>query len=316
VLRSISKRGALFAENKFQLGKLALIPAVRVEFAEIRAREVFNVERVRPIVTNTFSEVVPLFGIGATYEICRDAQAYANVSQGYRPPKYDDLVNPTAEQFPAGIAEGDTMNYEVGVRGQPAPWFRYDASFFFTDWDNYVENLDLGGGDTQRVNSGRAEFMGWELFGTLDLIGLADRLTHSKRVGRVGSLTVFGSLQLLDADFVSGRNLGRTPAYAPDRVAKVGAVYRLRDCAKIALTGTRVDKHFWQDSNAAGGVGMDRIPSYGVWDLTAEARVNKHVSVFGGINNVFDEDYFSRVRSDGIDPAARRNGYVGVKITY
>lgn len=30
-----------------------------------------------------------------------------------------------------------------------------------------------------------------------------------------------------------------------------------------------------------------------------------------GLNNVFDESYYSRVRSDGIDPGYGRNFYVG-----
>jgi Fe(3+) dicitrate transport protein len=38
--------------------------------------------------------------------------------------------------------------------------------------------------------------------------------------------------------------------------------------------------------------------------------------VFGGINNLFDESYFARVRSDGIDPADGRNYYAGVKLLW
>jgi Fe(3+) dicitrate transport protein len=89
-----------------------------------------------------------------------------------------------------------------------------------------------------------------------------------------------------------------------------------RDRAKLALTGTFVDTHFWQDSNAPGTVGTDRVAAFSVWDLTAEAQVLKHVTVFAGVNNLFDEDYYSRIRTDGIDPALRRNYYAGVKLTF
>jgi len=36
--------------------------------------------------------------------------------------------------------------------------------------------------------------------------------------------------------------------------------------------------------------------------------------LFGGINNLFDEKYFARVTSSGIDPGYPRNIYGGVKI--
>jgi Fe(3+) dicitrate transport protein len=50
-----------------------------------------------------------------------------------------------------------------------------------------------------------------------------------------------------------------------------------------------------------------------VWDLTAEAEIIKsHLSLVAGVNNVFDEKYYARVRSNGIDPALPRNVYGGV----
>jgi outer membrane receptor protein involved in Fe transport len=41
-----------------------------------------------------------------------------------------------------------------------------------------------------------------------------------------------------------------------------------------------------------------------------------NVSVIGGINNLFDNRYYARIRSDGIDPAAPRNWYVGVQVEF
>lgn len=46
-------------------------------------------------------------------------------------------------------------------------------------------------------------------------------------------------------------------------------------------------------------------------DLTAEVKVTKNFTAMAGLNNVFDESYYSRVRGDGIDPGYGRNFYVG-----
>lgn len=82
---------------------------------------------------------------------------------------------------------------------------------------------------------------------------------------------------------------------------------------KLALMGTFVDQHFADDGNAANF----RIPSYAVWDLTFEAKVFKsNVSVIAGVNNLFDERYYSRIRSNGIDPANGRNYYAGLAFSF
>ena len=54
-----------------------------------------------------------------------------------------------------------------------------------------------------------------------------------------------------------------------------------------------------------------------VWDLTGEAKIYKDVlSVNAGINNVFNEDYYSRVTDAGIDPAWGRNYYIGLSLKF
>jgi Fe(3+) dicitrate transport protein len=89
---------------------------------------------------------------------------------------------------------------------------------------------------------------------------------------------------------------------------------------KLALTGTAVDEHFFQDSNGTAGTGVNVIaaviPSYQVFDLTAEWSINKNFKLLGGVNNLFDEKYYSRVRTDGIEPAAERTPYLGLEVGF
>jgi Fe(3+) dicitrate transport protein len=40
------------------------------------------------------------------------------------------------------------------------------------------------------------------------------------------------------------------------------------------------------------------------------------VAIHAGVNNLFDENYYARIRSDGIDPAMGRNFYGGVKLYF
>ena len=118
---------------------------------------------------------------------------------------------------------------------------------------------------------------------------------------------------LLDAEFVSGPREGRAPQYAPGHVLRTGLTYRWIDRAKVSLQGTFVDSHFGDDANSANYV----IPAYMVWDLTAEVKIYRDtVSLMAGINNLLDEDYYSRIRHDGIDPAYGRNYYLGLSFSF
>jgi len=311
--------GALFAENQFRFGRLGVIPSFRLELIAMDVEENFNTAVTRSLIDDEYLSAVPLGGMGLTFDLDDNNQTYANFSAGYRPKEYDDLANPTSntQQPPSDLDESIVYNYEIGVRGTPAPWFVYDTSFFYIDYDNWIETATLAGGNTERSNSGHAEFYGWEGGAKADLIGLIDSLAHTECGKRLGQFEVFGNASLLEASVVDGNNKGNDPAYAPGYVVKTGAIYRLRDRAKIAMQGQFVGDHFWQDNNAAGSVGTKEVSSYDVWDLTAEINVFRDtVTLLAGVNNIFDRDYYSRVRGDGVEPALRRNFYAGVRISW
>lgn len=308
--------GSFFLENLFRLGRLGIAPAFRLETVAMSVEENFNTQVNRPVQSDSYVDVVPLAGLGLTFDVTPNNTLYGNASQSYKPKTYDDLVNPTSatQRPPSGLEESEVWNYEAGVRGNPLPWLDYDTSIFFIDYDNYFETRTLAGGNVERSNSGHAEFKGWEAWGQADLIGLVDALAGTDRGSRWGELLLSAGLSRLNAEFVGGANNGREPAYAPSYMIKSGLTYRLPGKTKISLTNQFIADYFWQDSSAAGSVGTDKVDSYKVWDLAAEAQVYKDVSVFFGVNNLFNEGYYSRVRSDGIEPAYERNVYAGITI--
>jgi outer membrane receptor protein involved in Fe transport len=74
-----------------------------------------------------------------------------------------------------------------------------------------------------------------------------------------------------------------------------------------------VGDSFGDDGNSAERY----VPAHMVWDLTGEAKIYKDVlSVNAGINNIFNEDYYSRVTDAGIDPAWGRNYYIGFSLKF
>ncbi|MBI2398015.1 MAG: TonB-dependent receptor [Xanthomonadales bacterium] len=319
VLRYAQLRGtdyaALFAESIFRFDRWSLIPALRLESLTLDIEETQrSATVVRDPIDDSFHHSVPLAGLGATYDfVDQGLQAYGNLSQGYRPMRYDDVGNPTSNLVGGNDPDpSKTFSAELGLRGAPVDGLFFDVSLFRIDFRNKIETLLVSPTEVERVNSGDARHQGIEFAGEYDFFaGSAGR-----------HLTLFGSIALLDAeitDSLSADLVGNTPAYAPDHIAKLGLIWRgFDERVKLGLSGTRVDEQFWRDANTATGNVVTfvaaEIPAYHVLDLTGEWRINEHFRVLGGINNLTDEIYTSRVRSDGIEPAAGRQGYLGIEV--
>lgn len=307
--------GAVFAENRFSWGRFSITPAFRLEIINQSIDEKLNLgtgEVPAPnlnLARDSSLEVVPLAGLGLDFKVGPRTELYANVSQGYKAKTYTDAVplgvNDTISD---NLEAGKTWTYEAGIRGTPQPWLNFDTSFFLIDYDDRFGRV---GSNFQNV--GRSINKGWDAAAEVDLIGLYDALAGTQCAARVGSFSIYGNVELLDAEFVSGPLEGNTPQFAPTYLIRTGGIYRWKDRVKVALLGTFADEHFADDGNTANF----HIPGYMVWDLTAEVKVYRDtVSVLAGINNVFNEDYYSRIRSNGIDPAYGRNFYAGFSVRF
>lgn len=305
---------SVFVENVFRVGALSLVPALRYESVNYDLFEPVkqaSLQRDAVDLDRTDSEL--LFGLGSLYQLSALTELYANVSESYRPQRFDDLANPTSELAAENAPDASkAMNYEVGVRSQPMPGLLLDVSLFRVDFDDKIEQIQVNQSDVLRVNTGDSRHQGLELSAEYQVLASPER-------GR--GLTLFLNGSLLDAEIVRSANaslVGNTPAFAPDYVIRAGLIYDANRL-NLALTSTFVSDQFWQDSNAPRGSGAAQInaeiPAYEVVDLSAEYALTPRWAILGGVNNLLGNDYYSRVRSDGIDPAADRTAYAGVRLS-
>lgn len=325
-----------FAENRFKWGDFSLTPGVRVENIWQSVKEAKNAAKAKsgtPLGSSDEYEMVPLFGLGAAWEFAPGQELYANVSQSYRPKIFTQSV-PTGGTtlVPGDLNSAKAVSYEAGYRGRPSGWLNWDVSLFAIDFDDQIAEIALPGGFSTVANAGRAWHQGVEAAFEADLIALLDAragrgasqegasgkqsknpVTEKTLADRFGSLKLHANAMLLDAEFISGPLEGNTPRYAPDYLVRAGLTYARPGKFEVSLLGTFTGDSFGDDSNAPERA----VPGYMVWDLIAEAWVYRDiVSVYAGINNLFDEDYYARVRNDGIDPAYGRNVYVGVGLRF
>ena len=313
-LRQSSSRqttyGAVFAENRFAWGRLSITPGLRLELIHQRINEGVNLgtgETPAPkpnLSRDSYIDAVPLAGVGLAYQLLPDVQFYGNASQGYKAKTYTDAVPlGVNDTISSELSPGKTWTYEAGLRGSPRMWLNFDSSLFLID---YRDRFGRVGNNLQNV--GRSINRGWDAAVELDVIGLYDEVRGTHYASNLGSVVLYTNAELLDAKFISGPLDGKTPQYAPDYLLRAGGIYRWKDRVKLALLGTFVNSHFADDANSPDF----RIPAYAVWDFTAEIKVyRERAGIVGGINNVFGEDYYSRIRSNGIEPAYGRNFYGG-----
>ncbi|HJT79569.1 MAG TPA: TonB-dependent receptor plug domain-containing protein [Chthoniobacterales bacterium] len=338
--------GSIFAENRFHFGRFSITPGMRLEFFQQSLEEEVNITKVTvPLGDRDDFSFVPLFGIGTSYILLEGEAAspstpvagagkgadykasknaamptatqigpprleiYGNFSQAYRPRTYGELVATSATGFAnPNLEEGHSLQGELGLRGKPLPYLNFDLSGFWYGIDDLVAEV----GDTF-LNAGDVEYWGFEAAVEFDVLAAI----NSGAPSPWGKLNLYGNVTVLDAEFTRGAPdtfvEGNTPAYAPNYQFKTGAIYHWKDRVKVSMLGNLVDKHF---SNADNGY-QHFIPSYDVWDLTAEVKFwEGRIGVFAGIKNLFDRDYWAEVRDEGILPAYRRNYYGGFEFFF
>lgn len=312
-----SRYAALFAENLFRFDRFTVTPALRLEYNEQSMDERVKVDKdgnpAANLLQDDRSEVIPLGGLGATFEITEETELYANTSTAYKPPTYADAF-PTsgADTVSANLDAGQVVNTEFGYRGRPTLWSSFDASIFYIDYDNR-----LGRVGTNIQNVGRSVNQGFSLSGEVDFYDLVHGESDL-------SLIWYSAYQFLDAEFTGGPLSGRTPQYAPDHMLRTGLIWQKENSWKFAAMLTHLSDHWADDRNTVEVNESREIPAYFVADLSAEAKVwsgnlggaDSELWLLCGVNNALDESYFSRVRSNGIDPANGRNYYVGVRAEF
>jgi Fe(3+) dicitrate transport protein len=299
---------ALFAENLFRIGKWRITPGLRVENIWQNLDENKDINATTPLRSTNNFNAVPLFGLGIGHDILTSGEWYSNISQGYRPVTYQDaLPLGPGDTISKNLDETNIINYETGIRGTKEDWLNWDTSLFLIDFDNQVGRVG-----TEIQNVGRAKYMGADLALELDLLHLSNKISNNSATNSWGSLSWYGNISLLKAEFTKGPVDGKTPQYAPDYLLKTGAIWR-REGLKVALLGNLIGDHFGDDANSTERY----IPSFRLWDLTADIPIyGDWASITTGVNNIFDETYYSRVRGNGIEPGNPRNWYAGLTLQF
>jgi Fe(3+) dicitrate transport protein len=284
---------AVFAENVFRFRYFHLVTSARFDHEELQTHETVAAPTHSHLVDATYRKSIPLFGIGIGNDFGRGNETYLNIAQGFRPLRYLDIASPFTN-FDSKNNPDPTkyVTYEAGVHGWPSVGLYYDASVFQVNAHDRIEARQLDQNATIDVNTGNTRSRGVEIEGSYDVL----RLWRDSPPDR--HIDVFANASYLNARFTSSRianQAGKTPAYAPDYVLKAGITLRQDRTYKLSVVVDSVASQFFQDSNAPIGTTPARIPTYTLVDLSGEYTIAGHLRLLGGIANLTDRRYYSRV---------------------
>jgi Fe(3+) dicitrate transport protein len=299
-----TKNYALFAEQALYIGKrILVVPGVRLEqIVSSGSGSVNYANGEIPFQERAISKL--LFGIGTEFHLNEKNEIYANASQAFRPMTFSELIpSATTDVIDPNLKDSEALNIDLGVRGSWKNYIHYDVSV-------YQMNIqDRIGTYTQSsvryvTNIGASLSKGIELY-------VEGNVPSKFKQGKCGSLHPFVSIAYNEATYTSwndptvlaGSSSDRTNKAvenAPRRIQRYGLTYKLKGfCATYHLN--KVSEAFADAlntvaPNAAATVGL--IPAYSVSDLSFGYSGKENYTLQVGVNNLFDESYFTR-RSGG-----------------
>ncbi len=311
--------GGIFAENRFQWGKLSVTPGFRLDFVSFAIHDNFNHLRTRGFsqIDRTIVDVVPKLSLSTSYEILNQTELFFNVMQDHV--SYDVLTTGSTLSS-ALISSGNyslerILKYEAGGRGKIRPWSDYSASLFVIDHDNLKQSFTRNGVTIVEDNT-RNYIRGAEMQMRIVATHLWQDLFERRSVyspSEWGDLAFSGNILLMDAQQEGGINNDRQVVLSPDFVVKGGVYYNYENRILVNLTGQWVERYFTSADNNLNS----NVPGFMVWDFNVDYWIIKdHLKIMAGIHNLLDEDYYTTNGNSAIAPAPERTYYLGAGLSF
>jgi len=247
--------------------------------------------------------------VGLLYRLTPDHSLYATVSTAFETPTFTEFADEDVGGLNPDIEPQDAVNRELGARGFFGDDLRYELALFSVRVDDeLVERADeaerdfFNNADTERegVELGLEWFAGDSI--TVNAAYTYGDFTFGRFVDRSGT----------DVDGNRLPGLPRHQLYAELRWEGGGGYY-------AAVDGQVVGPVFADNENEV------EVAGYGVWNLRAGREWGigggRRLELFGGVNNIFDKEYFSNIRANAagdrfFEPAPEANAFLGAVLGF
>lgn len=293
-----TKNYALFAEQALYVGKrILLVPGVRLEqIVSSGSGSVNYANGEIPFQERAISKL--LFGIGTEFHLNEKNEIYANASQAFRPMTFSELIpSATTDVIDPNLKDSEALNIDLGIRGSWKNYIQYDASVYQMNIQDRIGSYSQNS-IRYVTNIGASLSKGIELY-------VEGNVLSEFKGGKCGSLQPFASIAYNEATYTSWNNPtvetnNNNVENAPRRIQRYGLTYKLKGFSatyqlnKVSEAFADATNSILPSVDAKSGL----IPAYSVSDLSFGYSGKENYTLQVGVNNLFDESYFTR-RSGG-----------------
>ncbi|HBC17770.1 MAG TPA: TonB-dependent receptor, partial [Alcanivorax sp.] len=239
------------------------------------------------------------YSAGLSWQLSPAHTLYTTVSSAFESPTFTELANPSgAGGFNPDLEPQTALNREVGARGALGDRLFYEAALFRVDVDDEITPYEIGG-RTFYQNAGQTRRDGLEL-------GLEHATTDQLTLALSWTWSDFRFQEFFDtqqnAD-VSGKRLPGIPQHQ-----LFAQVDWQAESGLFASVESILGRHRYAENTNRTRVGSEWLVN--LRGGKAWKRNQQTVTLFAGINNLLDRDYYSNLRINAnSDRPVQNRGY-------
>ena len=328
-----NKNIALFGENIFYLTEnFSITPGFRYENIETKSDGFYrkiNLDGAGNVIFNEKYDELDvkkrnflLLGLGISYKPNRNIEMYTNISENYRSVTFADIsiINPAYAVNP-DIDDEKGYTFDLGFRGNINRKISYDTNIFlllYEDRIGFVQKVFPDGNvKSERGNVGNARINGIESLFDFDLNEIFFKNNDI-------DINYFVNYSYIESEYLESDQVGiegNSVEFVPNHNLKTGLKFGYKNLS-FNFQYSFISKQFTDSSNAIGGNlsgVIGEIPKYSLADISLSYKL-KNLSFETGVNNLFNEKYFTRRATGypgpGIIPSAPRNLYFTMQIKF
>lgn len=328
-----NKNIALFGENIFYLTEnFSITPGFRYENIETKSDGFYrriNLDGAGNVIFNEKYDEFDvkkrnflLLGLGISYKPNRNIEMYTNISENYRSVTFADIsiINPAYAVNP-DIDDEKGYTFDLGFRGNVNRKISYDTNIFlllYEDRIGFVQKVFPDGNvKSERGNVGNARINGIESLFDFDLNEIFFKNNDI-------DINYFVNYSYIESEYLESDQVGiegNSVEFVPNHNLKTGLKFGYKNLS-FNFQYSFISKQFTDSSNAIGGNlsgVIGEIPKYSLADISLSYKL-KNLSFEAGVNNLFNEKYFTRRATGypgpGIIPSAPRNLYFTMQIKF
>ncbi|HEX9710428.1 MAG TPA: TonB-dependent receptor, partial [Candidatus Thermoplasmatota archaeon] len=300
---------ALYLQDRVRLGEWTVSPGVRYENVDFTRTdyETTDPERTAPKAAKENGVDVLIPGVGVSWEVAPAAHLFGGVHRGFSPPGPGAAADTEPEE---------SVSYELGGRYR-GRGVALQATAFLSDYSNILGRATLATGESgsgDLYNGGEVDVSGVELsldvdpaWGTDLPVRLPVRLAYTLTRAEFG--TAFESAYEPWGTVEVGDEL----PYIPEHQLS-GSVGVEGSGWTVALSGfgSTAMRAVAGQGPIEDGKGTD---GFAVFSLSAEYVLPRGGTIYGSIQNLFDDAYVAARRPAGARPGLPRTLLVGYRLS-